>query len=292
MGELPNRIHITGASGAGTTTLAKAISDRFGHRHIDTDDYYWLPNDPPFTTKRPQEERIMLLRSALAAVETWVLSGSLCGWGDELIPRFELVVYLLTPTPIRLERLRSRELERYGADAVSRGGARHEASEAFLEWASRYDDGALDLRSRALHEAWLQKVPCPVTRLAGDRPVSELIAALLGATVAETFLGSMVTIRIDRPLGSLHPLQGFIYPVNYGFVPGVPAPDGGELDAYVLGVFEPVNEFTGLCIAVIHRTDDDDDKLVVVPPGRACSDDEIRTLTEFQEQWFTSVIRR
>lgn len=182
MGELPNHIHITGASGAGTTTLAKAISDRFGHRHIDTDDYYWLTTDPPYTTKRPQEERISLLRSAMAAVEPWVLSGSLCGWGDELIPNFELVVYLLTPTPIRLERLRSREFERYGADAVSPGGARHEAYEAFLEWASRYDDGDLDVRSRALHEAWLQKIPCPVIRLAGDQPVSGLVSAVLGAS--------------------------------------------------------------------------------------------------------------
>lgn len=180
MRTLPNRIHTTGASGAGTTTLAKAISDRFGHRHIDTDYYFWLPTDPPYTRKRPREERITLLRSSLGAVDSWVLSGSLCGWGDELIPQFELVVYLLTSTAIRLERLRSREVERYGVGATSPGGARHDLSEAFLQWASQYDDGGLDVRSRALHEAWLEEVPCPVVRLAGDQPVSDQISALLG----------------------------------------------------------------------------------------------------------------
>ncbi len=92
-------------------------------------------------------------------------------------------------------------------------------------------------------------------------------------------------------MGSTHPEHGFVYPVNYGYVPGVPAPDGGELDAYLLGVFDPVTEFTGRCIAVVHRTDDDD-KLIVVPDGRSYSDDQIRALTEFQEQWFSSVIWR
>lgn len=107
-----------------------------------------------------------------------------------------------------------------------------------------------------------------------------------------TFLGASVTVSIDRPLGSKHPRHGFIYPVNYGFVPGVMAPDGHELDVYVLGVFEPVERFTGRCVAVLHRTNDVEDKLVVVPEGRDYSDEQIAALTEFQERWFLSVIRR
>ena len=106
------------------------------------------------------------------------------------------------------------------------------------------------------------------------------------------FLGETVTVSMDRPMGSRHPEHGFVYPVNYGFIPGESAPDGDELDAYVLGVFEPLEQFIGRCIAVLHRTDDDDDKLIVVPDGRAYTDDQIRALTEFQEQWFTSVIWR
>jgi inorganic pyrophosphatase len=104
------------------------------------------------------------------------------------------------------------------------------------------------------------------------------------------FLGKSLTIRIDRPIGSRHPKHGFIYPLNYGYLPGVFSPDGEELDAYLLGVFEPVAEFTGVCIAIIHRIDDEDDKLVIVPQGKSYTADQIRALTEFQERFFQSEI--
>ena len=105
------------------------------------------------------------------------------------------------------------------------------------------------------------------------------------------FLGQRVTVTMDRPMGSRHPKHGFIYPVNYGYIEGVIAPDGEELDAYVLGVFEPVERFTGRCIAVVHRRDDDDDKLVVVPDGISYTGDQIAALTEFQERFFDPVIQ-
>jgi inorganic pyrophosphatase len=109
---------------------------------------------------------------------------------------------------------------------------------------------------------------------------------------AQPFLGKAVTIKMDRPLGSKHPKHGHEYPVNYGFVPGTKAPDGGEIDAYVLGADKPLQEFTGLCIAIIHRTDDNDDKLIVCPEDQSFTDKEIRQLTHFQEQWFQSQIIR
>ncbi len=93
-------------------------------------------------------------------------------------------------------------------------------------------------------------------------------------------------------MGSVHPQHGFLYPVNYGFIPGTLAEDGEELDAYILGVFEPLDLFTGRCIAVIHRLNDADDKLVVVPEGVQYSDDQIKVLTEFQERFFLSEILR
>jgi inorganic pyrophosphatase len=110
--------------------------------------------------------------------------------------------------------------------------------------------------------------------------------------IAMTFLNREVEVVIDRSLGSRHPEWGFVYPVNYGYVPGAPGEDGEDLDAYVLGVLGPLDRFEGVCIAVIHRADDDDDKLVVVPHNQAYSDEQIRALTAFQERFFTSVILR
>jgi len=106
------------------------------------------------------------------------------------------------------------------------------------------------------------------------------------------YLEKELKIKIDRPFGSKHPKHGFIYPVNYGYIPNTMSGDGEELDAYLLGIFEPVDEFEGECIAIIHRTNDDDDKLVVVPKGKNYSDDAINALTEFQEQYFEHVIIR
>ena len=106
------------------------------------------------------------------------------------------------------------------------------------------------------------------------------------------YLGKNINIIIDRPLGSKHPKYDFIYPINYGYVPNTISGDGEELDAYLLGVFEPVEEYEGECIAIIHRTNDDDDKLVIVPKGKNYSDDAIDALTEFQEQYFEHVIIR
>lgn len=109
---------------------------------------------------------------------------------------------------------------------------------------------------------------------------------------SKPFLNKQVTVKIDRPLGSEHPEHGFIYSINYGFIPNTKAPDGHEIDAYILGIFDPIKEFTGKCIAIIHRTNDDDDKLVVVPKSKTYSDEQIKVLTEFQEQYFESEIIR
>ena len=174
---LPNRIHILGASGSGTTTLASAIADERGHRHLDTDDFFWIPTNPPYREIRPRDERLALLRDALSRGVPWVLSGSLCGWGDPLIPEFDLVIFLVVSTPIRLARLRAREIARYGRQAIAGGGQLHQAHVAFLDWAAGYDTGGSE-RNRAMHEAWVAALPGAVLRLEGDRPVGEQLARI------------------------------------------------------------------------------------------------------------------
>ncbi len=108
-----------------------------------------------------------------------------------------------------------------------------------------------------------------------------------------SFINEAVKVKVHRPLGAEHPKYGFIYPVNYGFLPGTVGGDEKEINAYILGVAEPVTEFTGKCVAVIHRTDDPDDKLVVIPEEMGnISDTDIRELTDFQESHYSSVIIR
>lgn len=109
---------------------------------------------------------------------------------------------------------------------------------------------------------------------------------------AKKFLNKIIKVKIDRPLGSKHPKYDWIYPINYGYLPDTQAPDKEEIDAYILGVSEPVNEFTGKVIAIIHRINDNDDKLVLASGGKEYSDQEIKKATNFQEQYYKSKIIR
>lgn len=106
------------------------------------------------------------------------------------------------------------------------------------------------------------------------------------------YLDKIIKVKIDRPKGFVHPQTKIRYPINYGFVPDDFAPDGEEIDCYVLGVDHPISEFVGRCIAVIRRIDDDDDKLIIVPDNLGYSDEEITALTGFQEQFFKITIIR
>lgn len=105
----------------------------------------------------------------------WVLSGSITGWGDELIPLFDLVVYVTTPCE---QRLRAREAAHFGADAVAPGGWRHAETEAFVEWASHYEAGDREGRNLAKHETWLSGLPC----VDGSRLLADLVEQLCSET--------------------------------------------------------------------------------------------------------------
>jgi adenylate kinase family enzyme len=175
------RIHITGASGAGVTSLGRALADAFAFPHHDTDDYFWQPTIPPYQKKREIAERLRLMREMFLGRADWVLSGSLEGWGDPIVAHFDLVVFLHTAKEIRLRRLRAREARHFGADAVAPGGWRRQETEEFIEWASHYDDGDREGRTLEKHLAWLAKLPCPVLRLDGARPLPELVKDVTAA---------------------------------------------------------------------------------------------------------------
>ncbi len=105
-------------------------------------------------------------------------------------------------------------------------------------------------------------------------------------------IGNEVIVTVDRPLGSAHPeYKDMIYPINYGYIKNVFAPDGDEQDAYILGVDVPVSTFVGKIIAIIHRNDDVEEKWVVAPKDKVFTLDEIKSATYFTEQYFDSEIR-
>ena len=106
------------------------------------------------------------------------------------------------------------------------------------------------------------------------------------------YIGKIVDVTIDRPLGSRHPKFSFNYKVNYGFIPDTISGDGEELDAYVLGEDKPLKNFRGKVIAIIRRLSEDDDKLIVVEPSKKFTNDEIEEMVAFQEQWFEHTIIR
>jgi adenylate kinase family enzyme len=174
------RIHITGASGAGVTSLGRALAARLETPHFDVDDYYWVPTVPPFRLKRAIPERIALLSNDMRQRPNWVVSGSLGTWGDSLIADAHIILYLETPTDVRLQRLRQREAERFG-DWILPGGPMHEQFQAFLEWAAGYDTGLLGGRSRPRHAEWLAHVPTRVMRLSGLLSLKDLVEAVLAA---------------------------------------------------------------------------------------------------------------
>ena len=172
------RVHIFGAAGCGSSTLGWALARRLGCQHLDSDDLYWLPTTPPFQRRRTTPERLRLLLEATKSSCQWVLSGSVAGWGDALIPDFDLVVFLYLPTEIRLARLQSRQRARFGT-ALDPEGAMYGQHQAFLRWAAGYDPGLSGGRTLWADATWLGYLPCPVMCLIGECGTAEQIDRVL-----------------------------------------------------------------------------------------------------------------
>jgi len=174
------RIHILGASGSGTSTLARVLATRLASQAFDADDFFWHPTDPPFRTKRPREERLALMQALFLPRSDWVLAGSIAGWGDPVIPRLTHVVYLSLAPEARVIRLRRRERKRLGR-AIRPGGAQEQAHRAFLEYAMSYDSPDFAGRNRREHELWMADLACPVIRLDAAPPPETLADQVIEA---------------------------------------------------------------------------------------------------------------
>lgn len=181
---MPLRIYITGASCSGVSTLGHTLAALLGARHVDVDDFYWLPTNPPYTTKRAPSERVTLIEQALGG-DDWVLAGSCMGWGDALMTSANLIVFITTPTPVRLQRLAAREKARFG-ERIAPGGDMYQIHTAFREWASHYDDPNFSGRNRAWHEAWLSQQTVQVLRVDGMNSVEVIAAQIISVRQTAT----------------------------------------------------------------------------------------------------------
>jgi len=164
-----------GASGAGTTTLGRSLADHWSVPHADADDYFWVPTVPPYVEKRPEADRVTLMRSVFLPREAWIISGSVLGWGESAVELCDAVVFLTLDPEERLRRLSSRESRRREGQEVDDA-----AWAAFLDWARGYDDPTFPGRSRVAHEAWLGTLRQPVLRLDSALPREALRDAVLG----------------------------------------------------------------------------------------------------------------
>lgn len=175
-------IHIYGPSGSGTTTLGKYICSQCHYFLMDADDYFWKATNPPYTMKQDRIKRIQLMKDDIEKHENVVISGSIADWGDALIPDITLAIRLETTTAIRLKRLKQREKQEFGS-RIDVGGDMYENHMNFLEWAKAYDEGGLEMRSKAKHDAWEKMLSCPIIYLDGSQSVEshfEKIKSLIG----------------------------------------------------------------------------------------------------------------
>lgn len=171
-------IHIYGASGSGTSTIGKMLSDRLGYRFMDTDDYFWMPTNPKFTTIRDRSERIRLMQQDIDQSENVVISGSLSGWGDVFIPQFTFAIRVVTDSKLRMERLQKRESMRFGT-RIEPNGDMYDQHLEFMEWANQYDGGSIDMRSKAMHDVWEKLLQCPLIRVDGSNNLDDIYAEII-----------------------------------------------------------------------------------------------------------------
>jgi adenylate kinase family enzyme len=171
------RVHIFGAAGCGSSTLGRALAQRLGCQHVDSDDVCWLVTVPPYQSRRAAPERARMLEEATRWAKHWVLSGAIVGWGDVLIPTFDLVVFLYIPAEVRLARLRAREWDRFGPE-IEPGGSMHEQHQAFLRSAAGYDTGASG-RTLETDANWLAQLDCPVMPMTGECSTDDQVDHIL-----------------------------------------------------------------------------------------------------------------
>jgi len=161
------KLHIFGASGAGVTTTGLACAEELRIPYFDSDFYFWEETQEPFTIRRDPSLRNQQLETDIRRHTSWVLGGSVFDWQTNLINQITHAVFLWIPLEVRIERLKLRELQRYGT-VIYTDAQRNKQFNDFIRWASGYDNGTARGRTLRAHEQWMNTLPCKVLELRGD----------------------------------------------------------------------------------------------------------------------------
>ncbi len=173
------KLHIFGASGSGVTTLGQLLSKKLDLKYFDSDDYFWIKTEPPITHRRNPNARNQLIVKDITETENWILGGSIIHWGNNLFPDFDLVIFLYLAGEIRIERLKKRELERYG-NIIYTDEVRAKQFNDFIEWATDYENNTgLANRTLNAHETWLKHIHNPVLKITENLTLDEKIKLIL-----------------------------------------------------------------------------------------------------------------
>ncbi len=182
------KLHIFGASGSGVTTLGQVLAKKLGLKYFDSDDYFWIRTEPPFTHRRNPNERNQLVTEDISQAENWILGGSIIHWGDNLFPSFDLIIFLYLPNEIRIERLKKRELERYG-NIIYTDEKRAKQFSDFIAWATDYDnDTGLANRTLKAHQTWLTQSQSSILEIIGNPPLDKKMELVLDKLIDEQII--------------------------------------------------------------------------------------------------------
>lgn len=185
------KLHILGASGSGVTTLGQLLANKLGLKYFDSDDYFWIKTEPPFTLRRDSDLRNNLTIKDIRKAENFILGGSIINWGDNLFPDFDLIIFLYLPSEIRLERLKKREFERYG-NIIYTDEKRAKQFNDFIIWATDYDnETGLANRTLKAHQTWLKQKQSPILKIIGDKTLDEKLKLILDKLTDEGIVSNI-----------------------------------------------------------------------------------------------------
>lgn len=158
-------IMIAGPSGSGKSSLGKIVAEKLGFPYFDVDDYIWKKDtSAPYTQMYSKAEKIRLLKRGIEPYEHFVMAGSMSSFHQEFDDKFELMVFLYAGPEIRLQRVHSRAIERFG-ERILEGGDLYESHRKFLESNRRYEtDGSPNLNEQ---KKWIKNLPCAKIELNG-----------------------------------------------------------------------------------------------------------------------------